>query len=87
MYEMMSKELKEALAILIVTHVIHVDRVESGVCSFYTSSPPKYAVWAHNVLTHNFLNIQQIFNLKKFWKAETKSFTAIPLNFMYLEAF
>ena len=59
MCEMMSKESKEALTVLIVFHVIHVhvERIESGVCSFYTSSPPKYAVWAHNILTHNFLNI------------------------------
>ena len=65
MCEMMSKESKEALTVLIVTHVIHVKMVESGVCSFYTSSPPKYAVWAHNILINNFLNIQQIFNTKK----------------------
>ena len=71
MCEMMSKESKEALTVLIVIHVIHVERVESGVCSFYTSSPPKYAVWAHNILTPNFPNIQRIFNSKKFWKAET----------------
>ena len=44
MCEMMSKESKEALTVLIVTHAIHVERVESGVCSFYTSSPPKYPV-------------------------------------------
>ena len=61
----MSKGSKEALTVLIVTHVTHVERVESGVCSCYTSSPPKYPVWVHNVLTNNFLNIQQIFNLKK----------------------
>ena len=54
---LMSKESKEALTVLIVAHVIHVERFESGVCSFYTSSPPKYAVWAHNILTNNFLNI------------------------------
>ena len=34
---MMSKESKEALTVLIITHVIHVERVESGVCRFYTS--------------------------------------------------
>ena len=61
----MSKGSKEALTVLIVTHVIHVERVESGVCSFYTSSPQKYAVWVHNILTNNFLNIQRIFNPKK----------------------
>ena len=33
---LMSKELKEALAVLIVTHVTHVKRVEISVCGFYT---------------------------------------------------
>ena len=32
----MSKGLKEALTVLIVTHVTHVKRVESGVCGLYT---------------------------------------------------
>ena len=32
----MSKGLKEALKVLIVTHVTHVERVESGVCGLYT---------------------------------------------------
>ena len=41
MCEMMSKESKEALTVLIVTYVIHVERVESGFCSFYTSDPSK----------------------------------------------
>ena len=62
---LMSKGSKEALTVLIVTPVIYVERVESGVCSFYTSSPPKYAVWVYNILTNNFLNIQWIFNPKK----------------------
>ena len=35
MREMMSKGSKEALTVLIVTHVTHVERVKSGVCSFY----------------------------------------------------
>ena len=34
MCEMMSKGLKEALPVLIVTHV---ERVKSGVCSFYVT--------------------------------------------------
>ena len=41
MYEMMSKEWKEALTVLIVTYVIHVERVESGACSFYTADLSK----------------------------------------------
>ena len=35
MCEMMSKGSKEALTVLIVTHVTHVERVKSGVCCFY----------------------------------------------------
>ena len=35
--KMMSKGLKEALTVLIVTHVTQVKRVESGVCGFYTT--------------------------------------------------
>ena len=34
---MVSKELKGALTVLIVTHVTHVKRVESGVCGSYTT--------------------------------------------------
>ena len=34
---LMSKELKEALTVLIVTHVTHVKRAESSVCGFYTT--------------------------------------------------
>ena len=49
MCEMMSKGSKEALTLLIDTHVTHVEGVERNLNSF----------------THNFLNIQLIFNLKK----------------------
>ena len=35
--KMMSKGLKEALTVLIVTHVTQVKRVENGVCSFYAT--------------------------------------------------
>ena len=31
----------------------------------------KYTIRAHNIFAHNFLNIQPIFNPKKFLKAET----------------
>ena len=37
-----------------------------------------------HISVHNFLNIQLIFNLKKFWKAETQGCSAIPLNAMYV---
>ena len=35
--KMMSKGLKEALTVLIVTHVTQVERVKSSVCGFYTT--------------------------------------------------
>ena len=34
---MCENDVKEALTVLIVTHVAQVERVESGVCSFYTT--------------------------------------------------
>ena len=34
---MMSKGSKEDLTVLIVTHVIHVERVKNSVCGFYTT--------------------------------------------------
>ena len=39
---MMSKGSKEALTVLIVTHVTQVKRVESGVCSFYATLHTEY---------------------------------------------
>ena len=52
-----------------VTHLIHVKRVESVLCIKWPLAPPKYAVRAHNFFTHNFLNIQLIFNLQKVLKS------------------
>ena len=46
---LMSKGSKEALTVLIVTHITHVKRVKRSLNSF----------------THNFLNIQRIFNPQK----------------------
>ena len=40
--KMMSKVSKEALTVLIVTHVTQVEIVESGVCSFYTTLHTEY---------------------------------------------
>ena len=48
-----------------VTHLTHAKRVESVLCIKWPLAPPKYALRAHNIFTHNFLNIQPIFNLKK----------------------
>ena len=69
---MMSKGSKEALTVLIFTHVTHVERVKSVLCIKWSLAPLKYALRTHNIFTHNFLNIQLIFNpKKKVWKAET----------------
>ena len=40
--KMMSKGLKEALTVLIVTHATQVERVESGACGFYTTLHTEY---------------------------------------------
>ena len=40
--KMMSKGSKEALTVLIVTHVTQVERVESGVCGFYATLHTEY---------------------------------------------
>ena len=37
MCEIMSKGSKEALTVLIVTHITQVERVESGICGFYAT--------------------------------------------------
>ena len=73
----MSKGSKEALIDLIVTHVTHVERVESSVCGLYTQY--RYIqcyvkrverlcyveTRDRHIFVHNFLNIQPIFNPKK----------------------
>ena len=56
MCEMMSKGSKEALTVLIDTHVTHVERVER-LC--YVETRDKH------IFAHNFLNIQPIFDPKK----------------------
>ena len=38
-----------------------------------------------HIPAHNFLNIQWIFNLQKFWKAETEGFSTIPSNTIYVD--
>ena len=52
-----------------VTHLIHVERVESVLCIKWPLAFPKYAVRAPNFFIDNFLNIQQIFNLQKVLKS------------------
>ena len=75
--KMMSKGSKEALTVLIVSHVTHVEMVESGVCGLYTQY--RYIqcyververlcyveTRVKHIFAHNFLNIQPIFNLQK----------------------
>ena len=56
MCEMMSKGLKEALTVLIDTHVTHFERVER-LC--YVETRDKH------IFAHNFLNIQPIFDPQK----------------------
>ena len=48
-----------------VTHLTHIERVESVLYIKWPLTPPKHAARAHNIFTHNFLNIQPIFNPKK----------------------
>ena len=46
----------------IQSNVTHDERVKSVLCIKEPLASPKYAVRAHNIFTHNFLNIQLIFN-------------------------
>ena len=48
-----------------VTHLTHIERVTSVLSIKWPLAPPKYALRAHYIFTHNFLNIELIFNLKK----------------------
>ena len=70
----MSKGSKEALTVLIVTDVTHVERVESSVCGLCTQNRDiqcyvKRLFYVEtrdtHIFAHIFLNIQSIFNLKK----------------------
>ena len=65
----MLKGPKEALTVLIVTHVTHVKRVESVLCIKWPLASQKYAVKVHNIFTHNFLNIQPIFQSQKVFES------------------
>ena len=48
-----------------VTHLTRVKRVKGVLCIKWSLAPPKYAVRAHSIFTHNFSNIQLIFNPEK----------------------
>ena len=78
---LMSKGLKEALTVLIVTYVTHVERFKSGVCGLCTQY--RYIQYYvkrikrlcyvetrdKHIFAHNFLNIQLIFNPQKVLKS------------------
>ena len=62
----------------IQSNVTHVRVVKSSVYSYIQSNvlmsdvrDSKYTISAYDIFAYNFLNIQPIFNPKKFWKAET----------------
>ena len=58
-----------------VTHLTHVERVESVLCIKWPLAPPKYAVRAHNIFTHNFLKYSTNFQSKKsFGKLRLRAF-------------
>ena len=64
-----SKGSKEALTVLIVIHIIHVEGVKEAL----------------TVLLITFLIFNGFSICKKFWKAETKTFPTIPSNAMYVK--
>ena len=66
---LMSKGSKEALTVLIVTHITHV----------------KGSKEALTVLLITFLIFNGFSIRKKFWKAETQTFPTIPSNAMYVK--
>ena len=74
MCEMMPKGSKEALTVLIVTHVTHVKRVERlhyvhNIHLMLCQKGQKIMLYVEtrekHIFTHNFLNIQLIFNSQK----------------------
>ena len=54
MCDMMSKGSKEALTVLIVTHLTHIKRIESVLCIKWPLAPPKYAVLITFVIFNQF---------------------------------
>ena len=64
MCEMVLKGSKEALTFFIVTHVTHV-KMSKEVLTALIVTHVKGVKRSLNSFTHNFLNIQPIFNLKK----------------------
>ena len=70
---LMTKGSKEALTVLIVTHVERVKRLHyvHNIDTFNAMSKDYVMLKKKDIhiFAHNFLNIQAIFNPKKFWKA------------------
>ena len=88
----MSKGSKEALTVLIVTHVEKVERLHyvHNIDTFNAMSKGSKDYVILKKRTNTFLLITPlIFNgfliRKKFWKAETQTFPTIPSNTMYVE--
>ena len=59
-----------------VTHVMRVSKVVFAaifrvILLMSDVRDSKYTISAYDIFAYNFLNIQPIFNPKKFWKAET----------------
>ena len=71
MCEIMSKGWKEALTVLIVTHVANVEGSKEALTVLIVThvTHVKGVKRSLNSFTHNFLNTQQIFNLKKVLKS------------------
>ena len=69
-----------------VTHLTHVERVESVLGIKWPLAPPKYAVRVHKFLLITFLIFNGFSIRKKFWKAETETFPTIPSTAMYVKA-
>ena len=96
MCEMMSKGSKEALTVLIDTHVTHVKRVERlhyvhNIDTFNAMSKGSkdYVMLKQRTYTFlliTFLIFKRFSIQKKFKKAKTQTFPTIPSNAMYVEA-
>ena len=86
--EMMPKGSKEALTVLIVTHVAHVKRVKEALTVLIVAhvAHVERVERSLNNFTHNFLNIQRIFNPQKsFGKLRLRPFQAYHLMLCMLK--
>ena len=83
---------KDVILIFFECNAIYVKDVEDrsntpkGCNAMYVEDVEDGKRTYKHIFAHNFLNIHLIFNLQKFWKAETKSFPTIPSNTVYIKA-